>query len=214
MGRDKVLSDAMQLVQAAYTIIDTVGFKDFSTRKLAKALGISHMTVYNYMNRDDLLNGIIVMGFSELETRYLPRVETCKASANCCKGILCIAQELLAFANDHPNLYHFMFHARLNLSDDYPNVLSLYKSATDRVLASMPAENRDAVRADAYLFFVLTNGLIMGYLGRRHSTSYQQCENNIEKGFRLLMGHFAEEAKSAATQAARASKNTSPPRPS
>ncbi|GAB1456568.1 hypothetical protein MASR2M48_18760 [Spirochaetota bacterium] len=208
MGRDRVVSDKIQLVQAAYTIIDTSGFKKFSTRKLAKTMGISHMTVYNYMSRDDLLNGIIVMGFAELEDRYMPRVETCNASASCCKGILCIAQELLAFANDHPNLYHFMFQERLNLNNANPDILNLYRSATNRVLATMPDENRDAIRADAYLFFVLTNGLILGHLGRRHSTSYEQCKKNIDKGFSLLLGHFAEEDKDPATRASIASRRT------
>lgn len=187
MGRDRVISDSTQIVEAAYDLIDRSGFKEFSSRKLAQALGISHMTVYNYMSRDELLKGVIFMGFSRLEALYMPRVESCMQSDKHCVGLLCIAQELLSFARTHPNMYKFMFHERLKLKVDNPRVLGLYKSGTDRILVDLPSEQREAIRADAYLFFVLANGLILGHLGQRHSVSHDQCNKNIMRGFDLLM---------------------------
>jgi len=179
----------MQLVEMAFRIIDQEGYENFSARKLAEVLGISHMTVYNYMERDELLNEVIVMGFSILNERILPHVETCKTDGgDPCRIFSFIAEELLCFAQAHGNVYRFMFQNRLGLTTEDQKVRKLYSSGVDFIKDALPPGRRDAVQNDAYLFVVLINGLILGYLGQRHSVTDEQCRANMARAYALIIG--------------------------
>ncbi len=189
MGRDRAISDTMQLVRTAFKIIDDEGYDNFSARKLAEVMGVSHMTVYNYMDRDQLLSEVIIMGFSILNDRILPRVEACKADGgNPCRIFAYIAEELLVFAQAHSNIYRFMFQHRLGLAGENQRARHFYSSGIDFIKDMLPPDQRDAIQNDAYLFIVLVNGLILGYLGQRHSTTDQQCRDNMARAYELILG--------------------------
>jgi len=189
MGRDRVINDKMQLVRTAFKIIDDDGYENFSARKLAEVLGISHMTVYNYMGRDELLNEVIIMGFSILNESILPRVEECKSgSGNPCRIFSYISEELLIFAQTHRNVYRFMFQSRLGLTNEDQRVRKLYSSGIDFIRDAIPENRRDEIQNDAFLFIVLVNGLILGYLGQRHSITDSQCRANMARAYELIMG--------------------------
>ncbi|WP_028063734.1 TetR/AcrR family transcriptional regulator [Solirubrobacter soli] len=61
LNREKVL-------QAGLKLADAHGVEELSMRKLAKALGVEAMSLYNHVaNKDDLIDGLIDLVFDEIE---------------------------------------------------------------------------------------------------------------------------------------------------
>jgi AcrR family transcriptional regulator len=61
LNRERVLS-------AAIALVDEAGVESLTMRKLAKELGVEAMSLYNHVaNKDDLLDGIVEIVFSEIE---------------------------------------------------------------------------------------------------------------------------------------------------
>jgi AcrR family transcriptional regulator len=57
-----------RVLRAAVRLADERGAKELTMRKLAKELGVEAMSLYNHVaNKDDLLNGMIDIVFSEIE---------------------------------------------------------------------------------------------------------------------------------------------------
>jgi AcrR family transcriptional regulator len=62
-----------RVLRAAVALADEAGFESLTMRKLAKDLGVEAMSLYNHVaNKDDLLDGIVDIVFSEIE---LPSVD-------------------------------------------------------------------------------------------------------------------------------------------
>lgn len=189
MGRDKVLHDSMQLVLTAFDIIDEQGYEHFSARRLAARMGISHMTVYNYMQRDELLAQVILYGFSLLNDRIVPHVEECRKDAESARRIfLHIAHELLDFGAAHPNVYRFMFQSNLGLATEDERIGKMYGRGMEYVRDAIPPDRFEAVREDAFLYLTLVNGLVLGYLGTRTSSPLEQFRQRIQRSYELLLG--------------------------
>jgi AcrR family transcriptional regulator len=189
MGRHRIVADTQDIVQTAYTLIDKDGYESFSARKLAQGLGLSHMTVYNYLAREELLDEVIIMGFGELNKDLLPHLAAYKSGSGEPCGIFKRASEaLLSFAQLHPHMYRFMFQSGIGAKSHNPRVRGLYASGLDFIRESLDPERYEELRNDAYLFLVLTNGLILGYLGLRHGLELEECRRNIARGYELLLG--------------------------
>jgi AcrR family transcriptional regulator len=61
LSRDRVL-------QAALRLADTEGIESLSMRKLAQALGVQAMSLYNHVaNKDDILDGIVDLVVAEIQ---------------------------------------------------------------------------------------------------------------------------------------------------
>ena len=59
-----------RVLRAAVALADEGGFESLTMRKLAKELGVEAMSLYNHVaNKDDLLDGMIDIVFSEIEPR-------------------------------------------------------------------------------------------------------------------------------------------------
>jgi AcrR family transcriptional regulator len=57
-----------QLLRAAIDLADTGGIESLSMRKLSQELGGGTMSLYNHVsNKDDLVDGMIDIVFSEIE---------------------------------------------------------------------------------------------------------------------------------------------------
>ena len=62
-----------RILRAAIDLADTDGLDALSMRKLAKAVGVEAMSLYNHVaNKDDLLDGIVDLVVAEI---YVPRAE-------------------------------------------------------------------------------------------------------------------------------------------
>jgi AcrR family transcriptional regulator len=191
MGRERAIADAGEIVQAAFDLIDEAGYDHFSTRRLASRLGVSHMTLYNYLDRDEILKRVIEQGFARFNERFLPlaqeRLSGCGA-ATCVLRI--IADQLVEFARDHKHIYRFMFQASPGELTRDPRISKLYLSGVDLVKQALPAELEPQLRTDAYLFFVLVNGLILAWLDSRHGMTLDQCREHIERGHELILSGY------------------------
>ncbi len=192
MGRERVIENPVAIVEHAFDLIDQDGFGQFSTRRLAGRLGVSHMTLYNYFDRDEILKRVIELGFERFNERFLPVAEpelrSCGAPA-CVFRI--IADQLVEFARDHTRIYRFMFQGGASELTRDPRISSLYTSGVDLVKFALPAELQPQLRKDAYLFFVLVNGLILAWLDERHGTTLETCRANITRAHDLILGSYS-----------------------
>ncbi len=191
MGRDRAIPDPAAIVEHAFALIDEFGYEHFSTRKLASRIGVSHMTLYNYLDRDEILKRVIEYGFARFNERFLPLAEEqlsgCGAPA-CVLRI--IADQLVEFAGNHRHMYRFMFQSTPGELTQDPRIARLYLSGVDLVKQALPEELEPQLRQDAYLFFVLVNGIIMAWLAGRHGMTLDKCRAHIERGQQLLLGHY------------------------
>ena len=67
MGRNKVLYDKQQIIDIAVSIVEEEGIEVLSARRIASELGVSSMTMYNYVsNIDEVKRELMIRGYNEL----------------------------------------------------------------------------------------------------------------------------------------------------
>lgn len=67
MGRNKVLYDKQQIIDIAVMIVEEEGIEVLSARRIASELGVSSMTMYNYVsNIDEVKRELMIRGYNEL----------------------------------------------------------------------------------------------------------------------------------------------------
>jgi len=67
MPRNKIFNDKKQIIDVALSIIEKEGLESVSMRRLSKEMGVSSMTLYNYVrNTDDILREILILNFNKL----------------------------------------------------------------------------------------------------------------------------------------------------
>lgn len=67
MPRNKIFNDKKQIIDVALSIIEKEGLESVSMRRLSKEMGVSSMTLYNYVrNTDDILREILILSFNKL----------------------------------------------------------------------------------------------------------------------------------------------------
>lgn len=72
MGRSKALNDKNQIVEAGISIIDNEGEEALSIRRLSSTLGVSSMTIYNYLeNIDEVKREILIACYNKLNRQIL-----------------------------------------------------------------------------------------------------------------------------------------------
>ncbi|HAE21920.1 MAG TPA: hypothetical protein DCG47_06295 [Spirochaetaceae bacterium] len=189
MGRHKIVQDAEDIVRYAYRLIDEDGYENFSARKLAQALNVSHMTVYNYLGREQLLDEVVIMAFGQINEGLDAEVALCKEDASHpCRIFHVVSQRLFDFAQLHPQLYRFLFQSGFGAKTSNPKVRAMYSGGIELVRDAVPAERFEQLRQDAYLFLVLINGLILGYLAGRHGADEGVLRLNMARAFERLLG--------------------------
>lgn len=189
MGRDRIIDDQQQIVKEAFAIIDAEGSDAFSIRKLAHRLGTSHMTIYNYFNRDELFGEVVKHGFRIILDRLQPIVEEHmqRGESPYCIFML-IAEQMMSFADEHSYAYRFMFQSASSPATRDPSVSRMYFSGVELLRSRIGEEEFQRIEDDAYLFLVMVNGLIIAYLDHRHGTTEEKCRQHIRRGFQLIFG--------------------------
>lgn len=70
MSREKVLCGKGEIIQVAVGIVDREGMEAVSIRRIAKELGVSSMTIYNYVeNLQDVKKYVLISGFDRMYSR-------------------------------------------------------------------------------------------------------------------------------------------------
>jgi AcrR family transcriptional regulator len=98
--KDEILSQAQR-------IIALHGLEGLSMRKLAKELGLTSTTIYNYYhNKDELFLMILTKGFEDIYDTCLAVYQT---RAEPYERIYAMAQAYIDFGIQNPSLYSLMF---------------------------------------------------------------------------------------------------------
>lgn len=193
MGRSKRVADPGAIIEAAYDLIDREGYESFSARKLAQNLGVSHMTLYNYLAFGQILDGVTARGFEEIIGAIRPRIDAeVKGPREPCALYRVIAEELLEYAKRRPGLYRFVFQSGFGPTTGDPEVRRLYWSGVDLIGGLLDPVRHEDLRRDGFLFLVLVNGLILAFLSGRHGMDEGSCRRNINRGYSLILGGFCE----------------------
>ena len=67
MSREKVLCGKEEIFRVAIGIVDSDGMEALSVRNIAKELGVSPMTIYNYVeNLNDIKKRVLINGFDRM----------------------------------------------------------------------------------------------------------------------------------------------------
>ena len=67
MPREKVLCGKEEIIRVAVGIVDAEGVEALSARRIAKELGVSPMTLYNYVeNLEEIEKLVLTSGFDRL----------------------------------------------------------------------------------------------------------------------------------------------------
>ncbi len=106
-----------QILQEALRLMNQHGFEGFSMRKLAKNLGVSAKTIYNYFkNKDDLYLAILTNGFVKLHERFEHANMQGRTAMDRLEKM---GREYLKFGIEHAHLYNLMFTWHVPKFKDY-----------------------------------------------------------------------------------------------
>lgn len=129
MPRNKILNDKNQIIDVALQIIEKEGVEAVSMRRLSKEMGVSSMTLYNYVrNTDDILREILIRSFNKVyEKLYSLMSDMAKEGKLGLKAYAkAYAISLYAFATEHKDICSYLigegkatFHADAELRQFY-----------------------------------------------------------------------------------------------
>lgn len=192
MGRDRILSDTTKLVETAFALIDQDGYERFSARKLAGVMGISHMTVYNYMDRNELFEAVIASGFAWIRERVTPDAEMVnKGGAAPLRFFLRLAECMLDLAVAHPNIYRLMFQSRIGLASEHAEIRSMYSGGIELIGGAIPPELYGRIFGDVLLFLLLVNGLVLSYVDKLPGQDEATCRASLARSYELILAQYS-----------------------
>jgi len=106
-----------KILDSALTIISEHGYKFFSMRKLAKLLGMSATTIYNYYsNKDELYLMMLTRGFEML---YADLIKTYDSYNDPRDKIREMVKVYITFGIENANYYNIMFTSDAPKYQDY-----------------------------------------------------------------------------------------------
>lgn len=142
MGRNKVLYDKRQIIDAAVMIVEREGAEELSARKIANELHVSSMTIYNYVdNIDEVKRELMIRCYNNLFSRITERLA--KQEKQDREGVTAFiriyAELFYEYAEEHKNLVKFMleegyikFHGDAELRLFVNPLESFYKQSRDK----------------------------------------------------------------------------------
>lgn len=191
MGRDRILADTEKLSATAFALIDEDGYEKFSARKLAGLMGISHMTIYNYMKREEIFDSVIARGFNWIRERMMPRVQKIMAGQASPTGFfLCLAEGMLDLAIAHPNVYRLMFQSPVGMANDNAEIRAMYMGGIELLRGAVPEDTSGQMYGDVLLFLLLVNGLVLSYIGAMPGQSEPVCRASLARAHELILARY------------------------
>lgn len=107
----------VQILEAAVNLIVAIGYNGFSMRKLAKTLGITATTIYNYYtNKDDLYLHLLIRGFDALHGRL---AEARRQRASTELQLQAMIRAYTDFGLEQANFYNLMYSWHVPKYNDY-----------------------------------------------------------------------------------------------
>ena len=161
-----------RITAAATYLLTEHGAAGVSMRKVAAAVGITPMAIYQYFpDRETLLNAIADAAFAELVRRW----ESAPRSAAADERLREMLVDHVDFALAQPRLYAYMFTERRDQARTFPEDFRARRSPTLNLLADAIASGVDQhifhgdddIWETSLLFAALLHGLIQLYHGDR-----------------------------------------------
>lgn len=189
MGRDRKIEDIGLIIDAGLAIVENSGVEMLSTRKVTAQLKISPMTLYNYVeNRDALLKLLIQRGFEKLWEGLKEKQDYCFATDNPLRVYLVLADHMLQFGLQHPNLYRFIFSPDITPLLQDETIAQQYRSISSTLLARIKDPQREKeVLDDIYMFQVLINALIRSLLEKRVGMTMERYPILVKRAYDSLL---------------------------
>lgn len=110
MAREKVLCGKEEVIRASVEIVENEGITALSARRIAKELGTSAMTIYNYIeNLTEVKKMVITNGFERLYGSIYKALNQLEKPVD--RGTFCktIAMQVFRFSDENKNIFSFMF---------------------------------------------------------------------------------------------------------
>lgn len=110
MSREKILCGKEEIFRVAIAMVDREGIGALSVRSVAKELGVSPMTIYNYVeNLNDIKKRVLINGFDRLYAFLYDNLNKLPSPVDkftfCREIALCVYD----FAVNNSKLFVFMF---------------------------------------------------------------------------------------------------------
>lgn len=110
MAREKVLCGKEEIIRAAVRIVDSEGMEALSARRISKELGVSAMTIYNYVeNLAEVKKYVLSDGFDRLYDSISHALNELRGQVDKVKFCKTIAMQVFQFASENRNIFIFMF---------------------------------------------------------------------------------------------------------
>lgn len=192
MARNKAIYSKQEIINTAFNIIKSEGIASFSARRLAKELGVSSMTIYNYVkNINEIKKEVIIKGFNILYKNVYEDITHHKDDMlkdNKVKAICRLtAVNMYEFAEEYKEIYTLMF----LLSDDIrkdPEVRPLYGFYSKLAYRfKLDDHKKESMNKSFYLFEKIVHALISDKLNNLEKISaaefYKYIDYSIDKLF-------------------------------
>ncbi len=192
MARCKAIYDKSVIIDKAFEIVQSQGVEALTARNIAKALGVSPMTLYNYVkNIREIEKEIIIKGFNILYRNVFEdlvankdKMKTSGIETMC----LLMAENMIDFAQNYEGIYLMMYYlAQADIRKD-PEVQPFYnffKKLTYKI--KMDAEEKKRLKESFYLFELIIKGLINDRISTggklERELLFEHTEAAIEKLF-------------------------------
>lgn len=160
MAREKVLCGKEEIIRVAVRIVDAEGTESLSIRRISKELGVSAMTIYNYVeNLKEIKKYVLSNGFDQLYDRIyhaLNQLESPVDKVTFCKTI---ALQVFQFANENPNIFVFMFfEGRCQFSHDaeirpFYNFITKLAKRSKATQKDWPLDEKCYILLESYVFY-------------------------------------------------------------
>jgi AcrR family transcriptional regulator len=152
------------LIRAALELIAQKGPAGFTFAEAARWAGVSPAAPYrHFRDRDDLLGDVARRGFDLFEAALLRAWDEGRPDAF--TAFDRVGKAYLQFAKDEPAYYSAMFEAGIppdfsaELRDAGERAFAVLRNATERLVGTMPAENRPPVLMMALHIWALSHGI-------------------------------------------------------
>lgn len=160
-----------RITAAATYLLTEHGAAGVSMRKVAAAVGITPMAIYQYFpDREALLNAVADAAFAELVRRWESADRPVPADARMREMLI----DHVDFALEHPRLYDYMFTERRDRARRFPEDFRARKSPTFNLVAdAITAGVEQGLFRDedlwetSLMFAALLHGLIQLHHGDR-----------------------------------------------
>jgi AcrR family transcriptional regulator len=164
------------LVRAALALIAQKGPAGFTFAEAARWAGVSPAAPYrHFRDRDELLASVALRGFEQFAAALLRAWDDGRPDPF--KAFERVGKAYLEFARTEPALYSAMFEAGVpletnpELREAGERAFAVLRSATERLVATLPAHNRPPVLMMALHIWALSHGIASlfgrGDAGRR-----------------------------------------------